>query len=455
MSYFEITNRTNQRRKFLNNSQQYVNYISQMMHNEPVIKRCLDLIRSHILMKGIQCQLGEKFTTNDFDEFINTFYTPFCQDAIQSMMAVGFVPWRMRSFKHNGAMETIPEVLPLGTYEWTVVPIKKDNEVRARYEDSASLQYSVTSLSYKTEDVHVYTYDSPDMTMECVSGMSRLITMYIRLLMSRECKSRCEEWNSSVKIAVENSEKNMINTLAEDGGFINSTNITTQLGIEMNRDNLSESTSVRKEVVDLQAQKANLPYSTKVFVPPKNHSVRNLDPVDPPSALPEMELEFQRGVCYAFGVPCNMVVQHYTLSTHSSSSGSSNEYSSYNMLSFQNTCKHIAKHLCLLLRACYHKIYDSIARRDHKKKREEVTFFINCTPILDLERIYDLHYRQFVDDEVINDMLMATLGYPMNKKAKRLPADNADKLQISKDKQTTEREKMEMQLKKSVDSSSE
>ena len=56
---------------------------------------------------------------------------PLEQDAIASALTVGFVPYRFR-VEHN---HRLPEVLPMGTYTWSVV---RGDQVRrcSAYADS-------------------------------------------------------------------------------------------------------------------------------------------------------------------------------------------------------------------------------------------------------------------------------------------------------------------------------
>lgn len=53
--------------------------------------------------------------TEDFQEHLNMYFVPFCENAIRMFYICGFVPWILRKTKGN----VIPEVLPLGTFTWT------------------------------------------------------------------------------------------------------------------------------------------------------------------------------------------------------------------------------------------------------------------------------------------------------------------------------------------------
>jgi hypothetical protein len=54
-------------------------------------------------------------------------------------------------------------------------------------------------------------------------------------------------------------------------------------------------------------------------------------------------------------------------------------------------------------------------------RQKDVRFSINCTPVLELADIAELHFRKFVSDAAVNEMLLATVGFPLEKNAERLP----------------------------------
>eukprot|EP00961_Rhodomonas_salina_P046503 624053-Rhodomonas_salina.1 len=169
---------------------------------------------------------------------------------------------------------------------------------------------------------------------------------------------RCDEWNASVKVAVEVSEKMPSNQLFDDGtvlqGAAGNPNFDTVFA-----DGLEDTTAGRGDVVRKQACDAQLPANTHIFVLPKNHTTRPMDRVERPDGVPESELDFQRMVCYAFGVPCNLVMQSYAVSATSSTSGTTNDSNTYAMEMLKSTCIRVARHLCDLLQQAYVKSYET------------------------------------------------------------------------------------------------
>jgi hypothetical protein len=70
--------------------------------------------------------------------------------------------------------------------------------------------------------------------------------------------------------------------------------------------------------------------------------------------------------------------------------------------------------------------------------RMRVVFTTSCTPVLALSDIVELHFRELIPDAAINEMLITTIGYPLNEKSQRLPwnrtVQEPTKPEVGKDK---------------------
>ena len=105
-------------------SSEYVRVITKMIYDEPCVMNSISILQSFCLRQGIMVRWGTTPPTPSFNNHVQHNFIPFCRDAILSCLAVGFVPFRLRR-ENNLA---IPEVLPLGTYTWSV----SRNEQRSR-----------------------------------------------------------------------------------------------------------------------------------------------------------------------------------------------------------------------------------------------------------------------------------------------------------------------------------
>jgi hypothetical protein len=111
--------------------------------------------------------------------------------------------------------DSIPEVLPLGTYTWAVMrpdqqyPTKKGGKL---------LEYVITTNYADAQEVHVLNYVTPHALFSCCSPVSSLIIHYQNILHIRKLTERSESWNSHPNLVFEESEKAYINDVADKGG---------------------------------------------------------------------------------------------------------------------------------------------------------------------------------------------------------------------------------------------
>lgn len=142
----------------------------ELVTQEPTIQSCFRVITSTCLAKGIlieaspnicsplsislspshllciapspgwefgdRCmQVRGQKPTPAFQRHINRYYTDFCEQAIRSMFACGFVPWRLRRLLSG---DIVPEVLPLGTFSWG---IREGNESYRKTQEDLHRKY--------------------------------------------------------------------------------------------------------------------------------------------------------------------------------------------------------------------------------------------------------------------------------------------------------------------------
>ena len=99
-------------------SSEYVNMLSMMIHDEASVRQAIYLTQQHCLSGGLNVAFQNNVrATPQFENHIRRYFLPFCRDAIQSFLAVGFAPYRLRKLR-DGCQ--VPEILPIGTYSWNV-----------------------------------------------------------------------------------------------------------------------------------------------------------------------------------------------------------------------------------------------------------------------------------------------------------------------------------------------
>ena len=80
---------------------------------EPIIQQAFSIIENVCLAHGVTVSHCKP----NFQRFIDTHYVPFLRNAVRAMHMYGFVPWRVMRLPSG---DKVPEVLPAGTFRWTV-----------------------------------------------------------------------------------------------------------------------------------------------------------------------------------------------------------------------------------------------------------------------------------------------------------------------------------------------
>jgi hypothetical protein len=338
--------------------------------------------------------------TPHFARHIERIFIPFCRDAIQSFLVVGFAPYRIRTLR-DGCM--VPEVLPLGTFSWNVT---RDNSLipkawffdrhrqqmgvmmtkpkRAMHDDSGRdagskrartgtnddevnhnsgggdgplLSYDVTT-SFTDEAPFVYPFTAPSTLFPCTSFLATLVQSYTMLCHKRGCMLRAEQFNSKPTLVFEEQNKIDTNRAAntasniQDNTAAEQDNATKERQYNMGmRQNLHYATFAEARL------KSQLPEEAVTLIAPINHNVHSLDKAISPQDLHREELGFMRLVAVSMGLPPALLLQGSAVigtaavSTSASTLGwaDSAEISNRQII---ETCNHLNGHVQLLLEVC-------------------------------------------------------------------------------------------------------
>ena len=150
-------------------SHDYVKVVTKMIYDEPCVMGAISMLQSLCLRQGILLRWGSTPPTPSFHSHIQKNFVPFCKEAILSCLAVGFVPFRLR---REGNL-VIPEVLPLGTFSWSVTRNEQQSHKRQKgaqiLQNPPLLRYDV-NCSYCDDEIHVFNYVQPQATLTCCYG---------------------------------------------------------------------------------------------------------------------------------------------------------------------------------------------------------------------------------------------------------------------------------------------
>jgi hypothetical protein len=115
---------------------------------EPTIQSCLKIIQSTCLAQGLELRVaGGGTASKKFQDHLDNHYVRFCEQAIRSMFACGFVPWRLRKLSSG---DPVPEVIPMGLFMWSTETLSE----RERSRES--------TLQHGHQSHHHYYYYSND-----------------------------------------------------------------------------------------------------------------------------------------------------------------------------------------------------------------------------------------------------------------------------------------------------
>ena len=398
---------------------EFVGVLASMMHDEAAVRQAVYLIQQHCLSGGLNMSFpGNAPPTPHFESHIQRYFVPFCRDAIQSFLAVGFAPYRMRALR-DGCM--VPEIMPLGTYSWHV---SRDPTVlpKAWYFDRSKhhmgtadisggskkkggtaplLCYEVTSSYTETAPI-VYAFTQPSTMFPCTSALSTLMQPYRMLCHKRECTLRADQYNSKPTMVFEEQLKT---TRADDAAKAGGA-----LSEERNDENrekrarMDTRQTLHYDVFERARIRSQLPEETVTLVAPVNHSVHSLDKALTPMDVHREELGFMRLVAVATGIPPPLLLQGSAVigtsavSTSASSASWADSAESCNRM-IMETCNHINSHLEMLLEDVYCAIYHKDAARKMPK------FSLRALPTLCLEQLSSVFESELIDDTVFSNIL--------------------------------------------------
>lgn len=199
-----------QRQRALDISESYY-LLLELCYTEPIVQQCFNIIENVCLAHGI-AMTGKKPTPN-FQRHMDVYYLPFLRSAIRAMHTYGFVPWRLMTMESG---DKIPEVLPPGTFRWTVeLPNEENKKFATSYHD-AMLVYVVRICpgSRQTEDIHLTQWVQPNNVCEnsvlyatVPSPMSGIVESYKYMVAAAKRQAHADSWNCTARVVVTNEPK--------------------------------------------------------------------------------------------------------------------------------------------------------------------------------------------------------------------------------------------------------
>ena len=91
--------------------------LMELLTSEPFMQECLQLIVNMCLSRELDFTIKGKAPSAEFRAFVNRHYYQFLKNAIRQVQGLCLVVWCVRKLPTG---DKYPEVLPLGTFTWTV-----------------------------------------------------------------------------------------------------------------------------------------------------------------------------------------------------------------------------------------------------------------------------------------------------------------------------------------------
>jgi hypothetical protein len=252
---------------------------------DAIMQACLKTIMSTCLSHGIEVEYKTGKATDEYIGFVQRHYVEFCENAIRCMFTCGFVPWRLRKIE-NGAL--VPEVIPLGTFAWSVESNRSSGGERV----GNKRKYSTEALSYRIrflhsigvdeKDVHIYNYRQP-MGMrpsDLQSPLSGIVENYRHYFKCLARSEYADEWNTQAKMVCAYTSTNSMYTMNEGNP------ITNDWSVPQNRDGMfsekniptemEQNIYVRDAITERVVDSKDVVHNPTVYSLPKNSRLESM-----------------------------------------------------------------------------------------------------------------------------------------------------------------------------------
>ena len=267
--------------------------LMELLTSEPFMQECLQLIESMCLSRELDFTVKGQAPAKEFKAFVNRHYYQFLKNAIRQAHGLGFVVWCVRKLPSG---DRYPEVLPLGTFTWTVEPDESGRQ-SLRYKIQLvikEVKYTVTEWiqpGFKVTENSILhaTVQTP---------LAHLIEEYRILRETTRRFHTADAWNSTARIIV-SSEPKQFNHEASQKEVFETLDFLKGVMDAKKRQTLSE---VERVFSNNPSNHRELVYEL-----PPHHHIEPTPVLKPIVDVQYMTTKFRHSVCSVLGVPSEMV----------------------------------------------------------------------------------------------------------------------------------------------------
>ena len=330
----------------------------ELLTSDPFVQECLQLIENMCLSRELNFTIDDKPPSAKFKAFVNRHYYQFLKNAICQAHGLGFVVWCVRKLPSG---EKIPEVLPLGTFTWTVEP--DDSGQRAlKYKIQMIIKEVPTTITEWVQPTFKVNENSI-LHATVQTPLSHLIEEYRILRETIRRYHNADAWNATARIFV-SSEPKQFNHEASQKEVFDTLDFLKGAIETKRKQTLS---AVEQVFIDNPSNHRQIVYE----LPPHHH----LEPT--PTLKPIVDIDFitqkfRRSVCGLLGIPMEMVASDRSGQKESRGGRATSRM-------FQSKMARMCMFLSGLLQEVHGKIY-----------KEEAVYNLIALPRLEVQGIEDL-----------------------------------------------------------------
>jgi len=265
----------------------------ELLISEPFMQECLQVIENMCLSRELNFTVGGKAPSHEFKRFVNRHYYNFLKTAIRMAHGLGFVVWCVRKLPSG---DRVPEVLPLGTFTWTVEPCKTTGSLKYKVQMVIKeVPFVITEWRQPSFNVN----EGSILRATVQTPLAHLIEEYKILRETIKRYHNADAWNTTARIVVssepkqfnhEASQKEVFEALDFLKGAIQSKKNQTLSQVELAFHN--NPTNHREVVYEL----------------PPHHHLEATPVLKPVVDVEFMTSKFRHSVCSLLGVPIEMVM---------------------------------------------------------------------------------------------------------------------------------------------------
>lgn len=278
--------------------------LTYIAYCEPYFQQCLRIIESTLLCRPIDIVIEGKEATVAFQQHVQDYYLPFLQSALRQIYVCGFIAWYKKRIDTG---DIVPEILPLGSFQWGVKPCKK-NSPKGLVEYYITNQYTHISV----DDIYIIEIIPPVYygvlrTSSIISPMAHAVTLFRDHRDALHNMQAADCWNSKPQLVYSHNTKLDHSNIAAQINWAASVE-EVQNGGSCDDINLKSMDWVRYRRLVCAMSEQQIDCNTANFYPlTDDAALTQLQTISPHLDPFVMASRYKDAICNVLGVPVQLV----------------------------------------------------------------------------------------------------------------------------------------------------